>query len=271
MRSLTKRLPHLIVLAVALVAATQLAGSGQSGKLQAVELAGSPAPNVVIRRTTIGVPPHEAEGDFATCGSGERATGGGAGGGSADAIVLESGPSDTSNNFTTTETGDVPRKWFASVGNFDATPPGGTAYVFALCARESNVIVRRKAVPVPSGQTRTGVKPCAPDERATGGGAGFDNGGLADDVSTSQSGPTDSTGTFTASETGDVPRKWFASVHNSSPTERTAYVFAVCARASNVVIRRKAFTVFASSHNGAAKPCASGELPTGGGVGFPEG
>ena len=71
---------------------------------------------------------------FAVCPGDLRATGGGVGaanGGSVLDRVIFSGPVDSSNNFTQTVTGDIPKGWAGRYLNGSASAVD--VYVWAIC------------------------------------------------------------------------------------------------------------------------------------------
>jgi hypothetical protein len=95
---------------------------------------GPAGPNAVtVVRTQIDFMGPGSGGDYAVCPSGQRATGGGVGfEGMADPDdrVVESGPTNSSGAFDTTDTGSVPDRWFGQVANGAGAH---TAYIFAIC------------------------------------------------------------------------------------------------------------------------------------------
>jgi hypothetical protein len=91
----------------------------------------------------------------------------------------------------------------------------------------SGVEVVRADFTVPAGSTVAEFADCPAGRRATGGGVGAVSGGDPSDRIV-QSGPTDSTGSFLFTETGDAPVRWFGKYFNGAGAPRTAYVWAIC-------------------------------------------
>jgi hypothetical protein len=96
------------------------------------------ATNVTVVRSSSYVPNAAdnggGSGQFATCPSGQRATGGGVAsnnGGNGD-FVRASNPADSSGIFDSTVTGHVPSQWFGLYHNGSGAPE--YVYVWAICA-----------------------------------------------------------------------------------------------------------------------------------------
>jgi hypothetical protein len=70
------------------------------------------------------------------------------------------------------------------------------------------------------------VANCPAGKRATGGGVGSAVEG-EDSDRVVQSGPVDETGTFNATQTGDVPVGWFGKYANG-PRAKFVYTWAIC-------------------------------------------
>jgi hypothetical protein len=99
------------------------------------------ATNVTVVRASSTVPAGSnssaggLSGQYATCPSGQRATGGGVTantGGSGTDMVMASAPADSSGIFDATVTGHVPTQWFALYHNGSAVTE--VVYVWAICA-----------------------------------------------------------------------------------------------------------------------------------------
>ncbi|MFW2336531.1 hypothetical protein [Ilumatobacter sp.] len=98
-----------------------------------------------------------------------------------------------------------------------------------LEARVADPTVVRNTVNIPAGG-ETGFNffaICPPGLRATGGGVGAANGGSPNDR-VLFSGPTDSTGNFTNTVTGDIPVRWAGRYLNGAASPVDVYVWVIC-------------------------------------------
>ena len=98
-----------------------------------------------------------------------------------------------------------------------------------LAGRVADPTVVRNTVNI-GGGGETGINffaICPDGLRATGGGVGAANGGSVNDR-VIFSGPTDSSGNFTATVTGDIPTRWAGRYFNGSASAVDVYVWAIC-------------------------------------------
>ena len=96
-------------------------------------------------------------------------------------------------------------------------------------AAATNVIVRRDDIAVPANGQGTGKASCEPGEVATGGGVAW-AGSSTNDQFLRESGPLDAAGSFSGTETGEVPVAWWGEVQNDTAAAETAYVWVLCAK-----------------------------------------
>jgi len=201
----------------------------------------------------------------AACPTGQRAIGGGiVQSGPADDLTLRaSGPLDqVGGSVADIRNGDKPRAWYAAATN---EAPGSVSFrVFAVCAT-SKVKMRVKQFAMPAGQAAQRSVRCPRKQQAVGG--GVLPGGGAGGSFVLENGPTDASGSFRKTRSGDAPRRWRAIMQNQGGSDYFK-VLAVCAppstKAKLKVKRRKLSTTDAVRD--ALVPCPGGKRAVGGGV-----
>jgi hypothetical protein len=180
------------------------------------------------------VPPYRVPtGEFAKCGQGERAVGGGlvAIGPPNYGPMLSSGPLDASGSIANTRDGDIPKQWHASVYNAD--DDGRVFKVFAVCVPHSDARIEATRFTVGGDQFGEARARCGRGERALGGGTTPSR--LTTDPFDlpliPSSGPLDSSGVAANTRDGDAAKQWIGVADNEfSDDARDFKVFAVCSR-----------------------------------------
>lgn len=165
--------------------------------------------------------------EFAQCGQGERAVGGGVVPiGPPDFLfVLASGPLDASGSIDDTRGGDAPKQWRAVIYNAD--DDGRVFKVFAVCVPHSEATIEASRFTVDEDQTGEGHAKCERGERALGGGVAPV--GSPDGLNVRASGPLDSSGSAANTNDGDAAKEWFAAAVNGfAGDDRVIRVFAIC-------------------------------------------
>jgi hypothetical protein len=198
-----------------------------------------------------------------TCPGGERALGGGI---VTDAVgdidLRASGPLDDSGTMVGTKDGDRPVSWYAAVSNFTGSPVDFR--LFVVCAK-ANVVIEATKFTMPTGEGKQAKARCHGSRRAVGGGV-IQNGGAGGSF-VRESGPTDASGKFKRTNDGDVPRGWFAAMHNQGGSTFFK-AFAVCAKGSDAkleVIQRKV-PQGSGAFRGAETDCPGSKRALGGGL-----
>jgi hypothetical protein len=230
-----------------------------------------------VEQTTVVLAGGEQRGVAVQCPGDKRVTGGGVGTfDSVDSKILVSGPLDETGLTANTDSGDIARFWYAAVYNRGTTP---RAYrFFALCSSASDAVVAAKTVDIDPGATQaSGFVACPGGRRVVGGGIGtthpvIDRPQLDDaDWQLMHSGPLDATGTTAATNTGDVGRFWYASLHKfHDGVPARVKVFALCSFNSRARIAAASISVPAGSASGPFVKCPRGGMVTGGGIGTPD-
>jgi hypothetical protein len=167
-----------------------------------------------------------------------------------------SAPTDASGDALGSETGDVPKRWTSKVTINPASSQ--TFKVFVVCAGSDVELVTREFVIESDIETKTAR--CPTGSRAVGGGAFVEFGYLI------ASGPTDGSGTYAQTTTGDAPRRWLATIRNQMGEPNVARVFAICSQSSRAEITAKTQNVTGSDTAYASARCPIGEGALGGGM-----
>ena len=169
--------------------------------------------------------------DAPVCAAGTRAIGGGVGSlsevpaGEQDYLIFSSHPVDATMTTSGTATGDVARAWATSI-----LTQGGTApRFFSICSAKSDAKVQARAFTLAAHQTAGATVTCPPMTRALSGGMGTNS--ALDQASDrlEYSAPTDDSGAVTQTNDGDIGRRWLAAGRNTTDSDRTFRVLAVCA------------------------------------------
>ncbi len=161
------------------------------------------------------------------CPAGRRAVGGGAfieGVG----IITASGPTDETGAYLQTSSGDVPRRWFATIRNQLGEP--APARVFATCAKGSDakLEVELLSLPgVPGGSSVASTTTCPQSKRVIGGGL-LHASGESTAYGISVMGPLDSSGVTTQTEVGDIAKGWLGGLSTAFSTGSNFKVIAIC-------------------------------------------
>src|SRR5262245_44684042 len=188
------------------------AGAGNTDQVYRLFAICAPGSSATIEATQFTAPYRVPTGEFAECGPGERAVGGGIVSiGPPDFLItLSSGPLDASGSVSNTRDGDIPKQWHAAVYNAD--DDGRIFKVFAICVPHSKATIEATDFTVKEGETGEGRAKCGRGERALGGGvapigsqAGF---------YMPASGPVDASGSAANTKDGDAPKQWFAAMGN---------------------------------------------------------
>jgi hypothetical protein len=165
-------------------------------------------------------------GGLVPCGPGERAIGGGVEPVTAlwtDGVRVQvSGPVDDTGQAVSTEDGDVPTSWYASVRHH--TGKAQTFRAFAVCSKASQATVQATSFTVEQAQAGQATALCPPGQRALSGGLGTTGDRLG---WISFSGPTDANGNPLGAA-GGVAGGWTAQVGNLTGHRETYKVFVVC-------------------------------------------
>ena len=243
--------------------------------LAVVPAAAAPGGDALIEATTITVAAGATPAGSAVvmCPAGTRATGGGAAPVSPEAgldnyRVQVSGPVDSTGATVTTDTGDIPRGWAATVSHF-RNDRAEDFKVFVLCSRSSDAVIQ--AAPADfQDSIYQGAPRCPAGRRAIGGGSGS----LAavedghQDYVTFSSHPVDATLTTAETANGDVAKAWSTSllIQNDGTTPR---LFSICSASSDAKVRSTSFTLpgTGSSTGSDTLTCPAGTRALSGGLG----
>ena len=201
---------------------------------------------------------------MATCPTGRRVVGGGAGpasNGAFGTVVQVSGPVDATGNTADTNTGDVGRGWLASVKDDGQDRQYA---VFALCSATSDATIAQSNIPAGANAIGTGDSTCPNGTRVVGGGVGTTGPTVGSEVALS--GPTVNGG---VPNSGDVANRWLASVINTGQPQ-TYRVFALCSASSDATIAEASFSFGNEDPKQATKDavarCPAGQRALGGGI-----
>ena len=160
------------------------------------------------------------------CPAGRRAVGGGAfieGG-----IITASGPTDETGTYLHTSSGDVPRRWFATVRNQLGEP--APARVFATCAKGSDAKLEVELLSLPGnpgGSSVASTTACPQKKRVIGGGL-LHASGESTTYNISVMGPLDSSGVTTQTKVGDTAKGWLAGLSTPFSIGSNFKVIAIC-------------------------------------------
>lgn len=184
--------------------------------------------DATVEVTEIAVPAMgDAEG-FAECPGALTALGGGVAPVSsppAAFTVHAAGPLDGSGVTLSTNDGDIPVQWYASVESLSNVEE--QVKVFAICADAPRAAIEAKEFEATEFTAKRALASCPGRKRVLGG--GVVQSGDASSVSTLVSGPVDASGKPRKTKSGDVPKSWYAGVTHYQATQvRTFRVFAVC-------------------------------------------
>jgi Ca2+-binding RTX toxin-like protein len=216
------------------IATVATTGLPLEGRVYAICSATSDA---TIQATSFALPPSGDSQAIATCPTGTRIVGGGAGDVSAPGTSFRSwlevsGPVDETGEAASTRSGDVARSWSVSAADLDAAKP--TWRAFALCSAGSDATVQARIFSTDAagdGRKAGAVVTCPAGTRVLGGGVGQTGAPASDGMGLlRQSGPVDETGDRANTDTGDVARSWFGFVEDISGSARVYRVLALCAR-----------------------------------------
>ena len=243
-----------------------LAAGVAAGSLGAARSAG-PGDDATVAAKEFSVVLYSIGDAVATCSAGERVLGGGIGQtGPTSPIfgrVQESGPVDETGATVRTDSGDVPRSWYASVYNYASQR---NYRVFAICSASSDATVVAKVFTVPHEKAGDAVASCPSGRRVLGGGVGQSGPTSPAFGWIQQSGPLSDAGSTAGADSGDVARSWYASVYNSG-SQRNYRVFAICSARSDATIQAKVFSVEPGTVRDEIVACPAGQRLVGGGVG----
>lgn len=259
---------------------TVLAMLGALCALVALPAAGHAAPggDAIVETTNVVIDDFTTGSGTAICPAGTRVVGGGinttgpaSGGTALEYVVQVSGPQDETGSFATTDTGDVARRWYASIFNRSGAPR--LFKVFAVCSADSDAFVvvgAASLAPMSSGPAASGGATCPAGSRLTGGGGGVnvppdDNVGLTS-YALQYSGPVDESGFEFNTQDGDVGRKWVASLRNDTNFTREFRVLALCSRASDAVLEVQDVVAASGGSVATTAACPAGRRVLGGGL-----
>jgi hypothetical protein len=166
---------------------------------------------------------------YAVCPSDKRALGGGVvQGGPPNALyVRASGPLAETKDAANTVSGDIAKRWYAAVANYSKEPVN--LKVFAICSATSDASIVASAFEVAGMQNREAYAVCPSDKRALGG--GVVQSGPPDNLLVYASGSLAETKDAANTVSGDVAKRWYARVDNSSGAPVNLKVFAICSSA----------------------------------------
>jgi hypothetical protein len=211
----------VVVAMVAVAIGLALGGGGRA-------VAAPAAPDATIEATSFSLAAGQASEEFAVCPGKKRALGGGVvqSGPANDHYVRASGPLNSSGVTAQTQSGDIPKQWYAAVANASS----GKAQdfkVFAICSARSKATIEATSFSVPGGETVDEFAVCPGNKRALGG--GVVQSGRSIDFRVRASGPLDSSGVTAKTVSGDIATQWYAAVFSfSANNQRDFKVFAVC-------------------------------------------
>jgi hypothetical protein len=242
-----------------------LAVAGVLGLVPAAASAG-PANDAEVWASEFTVPNGGGNGATSLCDDGQRVTGGGAGfdGSSTSARTEQTAPLDESPALT--ETGDAPTTWRAFASAND-----GVAWnwkVFAICSSSTDATVQATTFDVAQNFSGHAAAQCPSGQRALGGGVNTTTGGEAKfNYSILASGPTNRSGTFAKTGTGDIARSWVATIGNYSLGDQMFRVYALCSSDSHARVVAEAYSVKPGKIGKAGANCPASSRITGGGLG----
>lgn len=163
------------------------------------------------------------------CGSGERAVGGGftVSPTPTGVYAQANGPLGASGEAVSTQSGDVPREWFAQVNYIEGGVADKTVRFFAVCSKESEAVIKSTLLAVGGGAGDYHFAVCRPPRRALGGGVVPEGSALG--MYIRSSGPLDNTGQTLETSDGDLAREWYGSVLNiNGGALRYFHIYAIC-------------------------------------------
>jgi hypothetical protein len=134
----------------------------------------------------------------------------------------------------------------------------------AQAATPTGATIEATQFKVPAGQTGEAFAVCPGTKRAVGG--GVVQSGTPSFLFVRASGPLDATGITLNTNDGDKAKMWYAAVVNSTTTERTFKVFALCSGASKATIEATPLTVPNGQTGEAFAVCPGNKRALGGGV-----
>lgn len=179
--------------------------------------------------------------------------------------IYYSAPLDENGTAVTTDTGDVPRGWQVSVGQF--TNASQDFKLFVLCSGTADAViaaVQPSSLPADGAVTAT----CPAGTRAVGGGMGKVN-DTAIPADTPgpiiyESSPVDSTGTVSGTQDGDIATGWRTVTVSSVYGNR---FFAICSAGSDALVGSASYTLPAvdSGAGGTSVACPAGRRAVSGG------
>jgi len=254
----------------ATVAATAAPAARQAPAASAVPsvLAASPGSDATVETKIVSVDSGKSVDATATCPGGKRVVGGGVGeppATSSFGFIQQSAPVDETGAPADTTSGDVARSWFASIEN-----PSNTQRefrVFALCSATSDATIQSSLLSVGGGTDGNTSVDCPAGKQAVDGGVGLVKGSDFGVALLQRSGPVDDTGKPTDTDSGDVAKSWFVSVHNLTNTALDFKVLAICSATSNATIAATTFSLDATKRVDATATCPTGKRALGGGLG----
>ncbi len=176
----------------------------------------SPSADATVEAEPLTVPAGVAGDGLATCPAGTRVVGGGVlapgTSGRHEHSVQATSPVDDTGSPLFTGEGDVAVSWRASVANH--TPSAQTYTVYALCSPTSDATVAENQFSADTGAVADGAATCPAGQRALGGGITPLNTDHQYLNTVQASAPVDTSLSIAGTETGDIPKAWYAAVAN---------------------------------------------------------
>jgi nitrate/TMAO reductase-like tetraheme cytochrome c subunit len=179
-----------------------------------------------IVATSFSVADNQTGEGFAVCPGNKRALGGGVvqSGDPMHLGMRASGPLNSSGVTAKTVSGSIPKQWYAAVSN--GSGKARDFKVFAICSARSKATIEATSFSVANDQIGEEFAKCPGNKRALGG--GVVQSGPAQGVGVRASGPLNSSGVTAQTQSGDIPKQWYAAVYNNSGKAQDFKVFAVC-------------------------------------------